>query len=224
MCCRRTTTGLVALALLAITSMGCEEIGALPADGDKPFAPLNPIEGMHIQPNYKDQDFQPIFRDDQARGMRLPPAGTVPVNGIDRDPFATPEDADAWANPVPVTMDTLTYGQFLYNTHCATCHGMEGHGDGPVPTNTDYGAPPTLNSDGLRATSDGRIYHVIAYGQNAMGSYKNQLDELERWAVVNYVRALQRADRPEPIDLDRMRAAAADDPQAELDVQETEGL
>lgn len=204
----RRTNGLVALTALALLT-GCVEIGALPADGDKTFAPLNPIEGMHIQPSYKDQQSQPIYRDDQPQGMRLPPPATVPVNGVLRDPFATPDDAAEWQNPVPITMDSLRYGKFLYDTHCAVCHGMEGHGDGPVVA-AGFGAPPTLNSAGQRAAEDGRIYHVIAYGQNAMGSYKNQLDEMERWTVVNYVRALQRADLPEPVDLDRMRALAGD--------------
>jgi mono/diheme cytochrome c family protein len=213
MCCLRPSTFrtvLLALGLLALAATGCDEIGMLPADGDRPFAPLVAVEGMHIQPSFKDQDYHPNFGDEPL-GMRLPPPMTVPVDGVTRDPFASPDDAAEWQNPVPITMDSLQYGKFLYDTHCSVCHGTLGHGDGPVIA-AGFGAPPTLNSDKLRAQEDGRIYHVITYGQNAMGPYRNQLNELERWAVVNYVRALQRADLPEPIDLDRMRAIGQADP------------
>ncbi len=196
--------GLVVLAGLGLLLSGCYEIG-LPADGDKTFAPLNPIEGMHIQPAFKDQQAQPIYRGDQPDGMRYPPPQTVPTHGIGHDEFATPDDSAQLGNPVPVSEKSLVYGQFLYDTNCAVCHGMEGHGDGTIVEAGHFGAPPTLNSDGLRGQPDGVLYHIITYGQNSMWPYKNNLTEMERWAVVNYIRALQRADLPEPMDLDRMQ-------------------
>jgi mono/diheme cytochrome c family protein len=41
--------------------------------------------------------------------------------------------------------------------------------------------------------STGSIYHTIYYGKNAMGSYANQLNEKERWEVVDYVMELKAA-------------------------------
>ena len=40
--------------------------------------------------------------------------------------------------------------------------------------------------------TDGKIYHTITYGVNAMGSYASQLSPEERWKVVQYVHQLQK--------------------------------
>lgn len=201
----KTRVTLAALALLGLTLSGCLYEVGLPASGDKTFAPLNPIEGMHVQNKFKDQAAQEMFRSDQPEGMRYPPPATLPVDFAGRNDFATPGEYAQLSNPVPITTQSLAYGRFLYEANCVVCHGTEGHGDGPIVESGHYGAPPTLNSVNLRSAEDGRIYHIITYGQNSMWPYKNNLTELERWAVVNYVRALQRADFPEPRDLDRMR-------------------
>ena len=53
--------------------------------------------------------------------------------------------------------------------------------------------PPSLHSEKVRTWNDGRIYAVIMDGQNVMPSYANLLDSDERWAVIHYIRALQRS-------------------------------
>ncbi|RAL21605.1 cytochrome c [Lujinxingia litoralis] len=201
----KTRVAVTALALLGASFVGCIYEVGVPADGSKPFAELNPIEGMHNQTSYKDQEAQPVFRDDQAPGMRLPPPKTVPVDGFLRPDQPTPAQSALLENPVPVNAQSLEYGRFLFRTNCVVCHGTEGAGNGPIVESGAYGAPPSLLTDKLRGYEDGRIYHVVTYGQGAMWAYKNNLTEMERWAVINYVRALQRADFPEPIDLDRLR-------------------
>jgi mono/diheme cytochrome c family protein len=45
------------------------------------------------------------------------------------------------------------------------------------------------------------IYHIITNGQNAMPSYATQVTREERWAIINYVRVLQRAKDANPSDL-----------------------
>lgn len=197
--------GIIAAALLGMSLGGCIFEVGLPADGDNQFGRLVPIQGMHQQSLFKDQQSQPVYRDDQAEGMRYPPPKTIPVDGYLRPDEPVQSDSAQLANPVPTTEENLEYGRFLYDEQCAVCHGMEGHGDGTIVEAGHFGAPPTLNSDRLRAQRDGEIYHVITYGQGLMWAYDNNLTEMERWAVVNYVRALQRADYPEPVDLDRVR-------------------
>jgi hypothetical protein len=52
---------------------------------------------------------------------------------------------------------------------------------------------PPLTSDKVKAFKDGRIFHIITDGQGLMGSYASQIrNESDRWAIVNYVRTLQR--------------------------------
>ncbi|MBA2662175.1 MAG: c-type cytochrome [Bradymonadaceae bacterium] len=198
--------GLVCLTLLGTLVAGCPFEVGIPASGNKTFGELNPIRGMHEQTSYRDQEMQPIFRADQPQGMRRPPAMTVPIMGSSRTELAiSPEASARLANPVAITEDSLNYGQFLFNTNCAVCHGHDGNGLGTIVAAGAFAQPPSLTSARVRGWEDGRVYHVITYGQGIMWPYKNQLTELERWAAVNYVRALQRAQFPEPMDLERIR-------------------
>lgn len=201
----KNRSGLLALILLGLSLNACIWEVGLPASGDNTFAPVNPVKGMHIQPIIKDQNSQPFFKDESKVGMRTPPPGTIPTTGHPRTQFAEIEAAELLQNPVPLSKENLEFGRYLFDENCAVCHGSDGHGQGPIVAAGHFGQPPTLNSDNLRARPDGRIYHIITYGQNSMWPYKNNLTEMERWAVVNYVRALQRADFPEPTDLDQMR-------------------
>ncbi len=200
-----TTLGLAALAVLGMSLGGCLYEVGLPADGDDPFGRAIPIQGMHQQTKIKDQAAQPIYRDDQPEGMRYAPPRTVTVDGFVRPQDPSEPNYDVVANPVPMTEDNLKYGEYLYTEQCAVCHGMDGAGGGTIVEAGHYPAPPTLNSDNLRRRSDHHIYDVITNGQGMMWSYDSKLTEVERWAVVNFVRVLQRADYPQPTDLDQLR-------------------
>ena len=203
---RSLQSGLVAVALLSFTLTGCIYEVGLPADGDTQFMRLVPIQGMHQQPFYKDQQAQPIFREDQPEGMRYPPPQTVTIDGYLRSDDPDIRESAQLENPVPRSGDNLEYGRYLYDEQCGICHGMEGHGDGPIVEAGHFAAPPTLHSPQNLDRPDGEIYHIMTYGQNLMWAYDNNLTEMERWAVVNYIRALQRAENPEPRDLERVRS------------------
>lgn len=206
---RRTnhiSLGLLALACLGLVATGCIYEVGLPADGDTTFQRFIPIQGMHQQTNYKDQANQPIYRDDQPEGMRYPPPKTVPVDGNPRSDRPDRQKSAELENPVPLTDDNIEYGRYLYEEQCAVCHGMEGHGDGTIVEAGHYAPSPTnFHTQAQRRQTDGEIYHTITYGANQMWSYENKLTEMERWAVANYIRVLQRAEFPEPRDLDRVR-------------------
>jgi mono/diheme cytochrome c family protein len=164
--------------------------------GEQPFLELNPAQyiwySMHNSP----------AQTDQHEGQTYPPPNTLP-EGYSRYPFAASEALKSATieNPIAPTADNLRYGKQMYDTTCIVCHGAEGTGKGYVVP--PYPQPPDLTAQRVRNWSDGEIYHVIAHGQGRMWSYKSQLSQMERWAVVNYVRALQRAQYPEPQDLER---------------------
>ncbi len=181
--------------------MGCldwfPEFG-IPA-GEEPWGELNPIQhvfySMHDSP----------AREDQEAGMKLPPAGTVSTSQVVY-PFSESDLAKSaeLTNPVAVTPESLRYGQMMYETTCIVCHGAQGLGKGYIASKLTV-KPSNLASAAVRGWTDGQIYHVIANGKGTMWSYKSQLTPMERWSVVNYVRALQRAEYPEPEDLERTR-------------------
>lgn len=203
----RTSKKLIAIsALLSISSVACVEVG-IPASGNKPHAELNPVQGMHASPSYKDQEKQLRFDAKTGkwleRGMRTPAPKSV---ANDYRPYRysnNPNGAKELKNPVAITSDSLRYGQLMYETTCVVCHGPMGNGNGSVVGTGKYPMPPTLNSPRARNMGDGEIYHIITHGTGRMWSYKNQLYPVERWAAINYIRALQRADYPEPQDLER---------------------
>ncbi|HEV8128019.1 MAG TPA: cytochrome c [Candidatus Eisenbacteria bacterium] len=133
--------------------------------------------------------------------MRPPVPGTVP-RGYTPYRFAQADTTQAMeenVNPLPHTADVLARGQKVYDNTCIVCHGARGDGQGSiVPV---FPQPPTLFSDKVRNWPDGRIFHVISRGQNLMPSYASQILPEDRWAVIAYVRALQRAAHPLPSDL-----------------------
>lgn len=81
-------------------------------------------------------------------------------------------------------------GKELYTIYCGICHGNKGKGQGNLVKREKILGVPSYDDAG-RAITEGSIYHTIYYGKNAMGSYANQLNEEERWQVVDYVLKLK---------------------------------
>jgi len=163
----------------------------------KMFPVLPPMVHMEDQPKLNPQKASAFFKD--GHGMQLPVDGTV-ARGYLPYLIATQEEAAGLVNPLPRTQPVLQEGRTVYNQHCAVCHGLLGTG---TPSLTSaYGAKPAnLQGQTIRDYPDGEIYHVIMKGKNAMPSYAADLTEEERWAVVHYVRVLQRAQNARDEDL-----------------------
>jgi mono/diheme cytochrome c family protein len=167
------------------------------------------FNGMAAQPKGRTQMTYGRVFDQERLVDRLPVDGTMP-RGYVSPPFAemgnTIEDAQkvgqALRNPVPLTMDNLLQGQAQFNVFCGACHGETGVGDGPVTGPDRFPAPASLHTEQALQYADGTIYHVITRGVGKMPSYAHLLEPQERWQVVHYVRALQRAMNPKPEDLE----------------------
>jgi len=167
----------------------CTAAGYLTYWGVKLLPKTVPIVHMLDQSRLNPQREAPFFRD--GFGMRVPVAGAV-ARGFMPYQMHSESEADLLANPLPRTEDVLRKGRRDFNTYCSVCHGILGNG---MPTLTAaYGAKPAnLVSETIRGYSDGRLYRAIMAGKNAMTPYAAELSEEERWAVVHYVRVLQRA-------------------------------
>ena len=163
----------------------------------KLFPVLPPMSHMLDQPALKPQKASSFFAD--RHGMRMPVAGTVargylPLGGISQD------EAAAMVNPLPRTEQTLLLGKQKYTERCAVCHGALANGKGSLTA--AYGATPAnLQAAQFRDYTDGQLYWVIVNGKNAMPSQAADLSPDQRWAVVHYVRALQRAQNAKDEDI-----------------------
>jgi len=103
------------------------------------------------------------------------------------------EEADAAATmPYPMTMALLRRGQERFAIYCTPCHGMLGDGDGMV-VRRGFPRPPSYHIERLREAPDRHIYEVIRDGFGVMYPFADRIEPADRWAIVAYVRALQKS-------------------------------
>ncbi|MEW5702328.1 MAG: cytochrome c [Candidatus Zixiibacteriota bacterium] len=182
---RKAGGGVVGAALVAL-AVGCQG-----QPSEKPPIHLNP--NMVDQEKYKAYGASRFFADSAA--MRHPPAGTVARGALHENiVFYTGFDVhgDPAASPEPVTMPLLHRGQERFNIYCAPCHGRVGDGRGIMVTR-GYVPPPSFHDDRIRNMADGVIFDVITNGIRNMPSYSAQIPVTDRWAIIAYLRALQRS-------------------------------
>lgn len=124
--------------------------------------------------------------------------------------------------PVEIDAELVARGQDRFNIYCSVCHGYAGDGKGIVGLKWSY--YPADLSTGVYVDrndpkgTDGHLFDVIRNGvwgpdgANLMPSYGHALDEHDAWAVVAYLRVLQRAnnatlDDVPPAERERLRAS-----------------
>jgi mono/diheme cytochrome c family protein len=122
--------------------------------------------------------------------MSVPITGTA-VAGFQVSYGAFPATIDSMStlrNPTPPTDSSLSNGRKYFQINCAVCHGERAMGDGPA---TKFGFPGiNLTLDMTKGRTDGYIFGMIRNGRGLMPPY-NRIEEMDRWDVVNYLRALQ---------------------------------
>lgn len=159
-------------------------------------SPIHPNMNMDQQNRVEAQEYNAFFSDNRA--MRQPVDGTVARGGLRQDKAlyqGINEDSSfIQENPVEVNKEFLLRGQDQYDIYCTPCHGITGDGQGVIVTG-GYGLvpPPSYHMDRLRNEGDGYLYSVITNGIRTMKPYAHQISVKDRWAIVAYIRALQRS-------------------------------
>jgi mono/diheme cytochrome c family protein len=176
------------LALSAFILSGCSSVQRDP--------PIQVWWDMKQQEKFKPQGENelPSFAD--HRDARRPPEGTVARGHMmEQTAYFTGMEGDLYVgkSPVPLTPALLHQGQIKFNTYCQPCHDKTGSGVGIVPTRIPTWQPSNLTEDRLVQAADGDIFNVITNGRRSMPSYRFQVAIEDRWAIIAYVRALQRA-------------------------------
>jgi mono/diheme cytochrome c family protein len=188
---RRRSSGpgfLAALALCSVVALsGC----ARGCTSSRPPIHLNP--SMDHQPKARPQAASTFFYDGAA--MRQPVPGTVPVGGLNEDAaFFTGKAADGgFVATAPVSVDdaVVERGRERYEIYCQPCHDARGDGKGIL---FQRGNVPTasLHQERIVNYPDGQIFDVITTGTGLMSGYRWPIPPADRWAIVAYVRDLQR--------------------------------
>jgi mono/diheme cytochrome c family protein len=137
---------------------------------------------------------------DAADGAAAPADGAPPPDPLDKLPWVT-------EFPVAVTGQLMKRGQERYNIYCSTCHGLAGDGDGLITQRAmelEQGTwirPVTYHSDAVRNQPVGRLFHTITNGVRKMPPMGDVIPPEDRWAILLYMRALQRSRHATPADV-----------------------
>jgi len=159
------------------------------------------IQDMDNQPKVKAQSRLMLFAD--RRGMRPPVPGTVARGAVIGDSalMLGKSNDESWVetSPMQVTLSLLERGRQRYEIYCSPCHGLAGYGDGMVAQRADqlqegtWTPPTSFHTDLVRERPEGHLFNTISNGIRNMPSYGSQIPVDDRWAIVAYVRALQRS-------------------------------
>jgi len=179
--------------------------------------PIELFPDMDHQPKVKAQVESNFYADN--RGARKPVDGTVPIGyampqhkavsgstGESESPYKqvhysssnsyqdTGKMGANWGTGIPydITPEFIARGQDRFNISCQVCHGATAAGNGIAGK---YGlvAIANLHQDRIRQMADGEIFNTITHGKNTMMGYGDRIQVKDRWAIIAYVRALQKS-------------------------------
>lgn len=183
---------LQSILLVIAASAGLVSCG--PGAG-KDTPPLWIMQDMKIQEKYKPQQESPLFGDHRA--SRKPVEGTVSQEGYVEDEGYALGIANGQyigKNPLELNQTVLAHGQKKFNTYCSPCHDRTASGGGIVGKRAGAAFQPAdLHKPEIKQKNDGEIFSTASDGRRTMMGYRNQTSNYDRWAIVAYVRALQRA-------------------------------
>ena len=173
----------------------------------------NPLfaDGRSMRPQVSGTIARGDLRADDAYYRGIKPDTTAASEVADVDSggnlmltsLATADEAAQLPNyvtefPLAVNEALIRRGKQRYEIYCATCHGQGGDGDGLVTLRAmelDQGTwvkPTSLHAEPIRRQPVGQLYNTIANGVRKMPGYASQIPVEDRWAIVAYVKALQK--------------------------------
>ena len=176
------------------------------------------VPDMDNQAKFRAQHGSILFAD--GRAMRPTVEGTVARGHAVMDShFENGVINGQWATEFPTHVDGIEVnrafidrGRERFDIFCTPCHGYGGYGDGIVHVRANelmlsatngstWVAPKSLHDPEVRDQAVGRIYNSITNGIRNMPSYATQVPDVDRWAIVAYIRALQRSQNANPEDI-----------------------
>jgi mono/diheme cytochrome c family protein len=160
------------------------------------------VPDMDSQEKFKAQRKNAFFAD--GRAMRLDVAGTVAQGELrDDDHYYSGKVGNAFAKTFPsqldISLQTMARGKEQFGIYCTPCHGQDGAGQGMVHQRArallqGTWVPPTdLHQENLLYKPVGELFDNVSRGIRNMPPYARQIDVADRWAIILYLRALQRS-------------------------------
>jgi mono/diheme cytochrome c family protein len=157
--------------------------------------PIEVFPDMDRQPKLRPQTRNNFFPDQFS--SQLPVPGTIARGAPYEDSTANTGRITGTTNfvgtiPVAVTEQLITRGRQRYQINCSPCHSAMGDGNG-ITKRLGMAVVGNLHDKRIVELPDGEIFNTISNGKNLMGAYGANISINDRWAIVAYVRALQRS-------------------------------
>jgi len=105
--------------------------------------------------------------------------------------WTAPEAEAKKKNPIESTEKSLKTGMKLYGKICWSCHGVDGKGNGPAGASLNP-KPANISMMEVQEQTDGALYWKLSTGRGNMMGYGNSLEDDQRWAIVHYLRSLEK--------------------------------
>ena len=201
--------------------------------------PLQIFPDMKWQPRYDAQHESGFYAD--SRAARPPVPGTVPLgyvlpksyyttgannNAAVKEPgafsdapdyFNTGKFAGVYGDGIPgeageINQAFMDRGRERFNVNCSPCHGATAAGNGIVKQ-LGLSTVANLQDPRIRTMPAGQIFNTMTLGKNTMGAYGSNITVEDRWAIIAYLRALQRSQQATLADVPVANRAEFDKPQ-----------
>jgi mono/diheme cytochrome c family protein len=107
-------------------------------------------------------------------------------------PWPVPEASKKMKSAVASSPASIAEGKALWSTHCKSCHGAKGLGDGSKAAQLKT-EPGDFSKAVVQSQTDGALFFKLSEGRDDMPSFKKKLaDADERWSIVNYMRTFKK--------------------------------
>ncbi len=114
------------------------------------------------------------------------------INNQEKKPWAVPDSFKKMKTAVPSSAESIAEGKTLYATHCKSCHGTKGLGDGSKAAQLKT-EPGDFSKADFQSQTDGALFYKTTEGRDDMPNFKKKIaDSDERWSIVNYIRTFKK--------------------------------
>lgn len=132
---------------------------------------------------------------DIRKRIGIPAGLTIASFAVALPPLAVDAYPETYqSTPVPFDTISISNGSVLFSQNCTSCHGPQGRGDGIIAKTFDLPPADLLTEPHTARHTAGDFFHWLTYGivETGMPGFSSNLEEEDRWDVVNYMHAMSR--------------------------------